>query len=96
MLLSCNLKWTYKLWVGEDLAGAEWVFFWRLVGVLMGDLAEAGHAAGQLTLLQGLQVTLVQTVHGASPHAPVEVVHSLSLQQRNGVERHNIEPDSPP
>lgn len=48
----------------------------------MGDLAEAGHAVGQLTLLQGLQVTLVQTVHGASTHTPVEVVHGLSLQQR--------------
>lgn len=48
----------------------------------MGDLAEAGHAAGQLTLLQGLQVTSVQTIHGASSHTPVEVVHSLSLQQR--------------
>lgn len=48
----------------------------------MGDFAEAGHAAGQLTLLQGQQVTPVQTVHGASTHSPVKVVHSLSLRQR--------------
>lgn len=48
----------------------------------MGNLAEARHAAGQLALLQGLQVASVQTVHGASTHTPVEVVHSLPLQQR--------------
>lgn len=47
----------------------------------MGDFAEAWHAAGELTLLQGQQVTLVQAVHGASTHPPVKVVHSLSLGQ---------------
>lgn len=48
----------------------------------MSDLAEAGHAAGQLTLLQGLKITSVQAIHGAPSHTPVEVVHSLSLQQK--------------
>lgn len=58
-LLAQKQKRTYKLWVGENLAGTEGVFLGRLVWVFMGDLAEAGHAAGQLTLLQGQQVTLV-------------------------------------
>lgn len=47
----------------------------------MGDFAKAWHAAGELTLLQGQQVTLVQAVHGVSTHPPVKVVHSLSLRQ---------------
>lgn len=85
-LLAHKQRWTYKLWVGEYLAGSERIFLGRLVWVFMGDLAEAGHAAGQLTLLQGLQVALVQTVHGASAYAPVEVVHSLSLQTEHGLE----------
>ena len=85
-LLAHMQRWTYKLWVGEYLAGSERILLRRLVWVFMGDLAEAGHAAGQLTLLQGLQVAPVQTVHGASAYAPVEVVHSLSLQTENGLE----------
>jgi len=81
-LLAKKRKWTHELWLGEYLAGNEGIFLRRLVWVFMGDLAEAGHAAGQLALLQGLQVTLVQAVHGASTHTPVEVVHRLSLWQR--------------
>lgn len=73
--------WAYELRAGEYLTGGERVFLWRLVRVFVGDLAEAGHAAGQLTLLQGQQVAAVQAVHGAPSHPPVEVVHGLSLQR---------------
>lgn len=71
---------TYKLRVGENLAGRERVFLRGLVRVFAGHLAEARHAAGERTLLQRQQVAAVQAVHGAPAHAPVEVVHGLALR----------------
>lgn len=74
---------TYELWVGENLAGGERVLLRRLVRVFAGDLAEAGHAAGERTLLQRHQVAAVQAVHRAPAHAPVEVVHGLALRRHS-------------
>lgn len=60
----------------EYLTDGEGILLRGLIWVFMDSLVEAGHAA-----VQQLQVTLVQTVHGAPAHTPVKVVHSLSLQQ---------------